>query len=309
MAGLLIAAFGTGPTLLINSFTFIAVIIALLAMDTGALTSPPRAAKRGRVRDGVAYVRRRPDILLIMALVFVHGTFGMNFQIFNALMATTGERDAFGVHTPEYYQLAYELFVPRGWARLLLAEIEGEAVAAVMIFAIRDHSWYFYGASGDAHREKMPTYLLQWEGMRWARSLGCTSYDLWGVPDADEATRVLFERSKENLVQLLQTRARVVGVTIGTVEPRVHFGLPADRLLAAWRRYQATGMADVSHDTLDDAHILNRWIAAQAEHPAITVLELERCDDAAYWREVVDEALELPEEHLSLEVTGPTMIV
>ncbi|NLE46740.1 MAG: peptidoglycan bridge formation glycyltransferase FemA/FemB family protein [Chloroflexi bacterium] len=107
---------------------------------------------------------------------------------FNALMATTGERDAFGVHTPEYYQLAYELFVPRGWARLLLAEIEGEAVAAVMIFAIRDRSWYFYGASGDAHREKMPTYLLQWEGMRWARSLGCTSYDLWGVPDADEAT-------------------------------------------------------------------------------------------------------------------------
>ena len=47
-----------------------------------------RAAKRGRVRDGVAYVRQRPDILLIMVLVFVHGTFGMNFQLFNALMAT-----------------------------------------------------------------------------------------------------------------------------------------------------------------------------------------------------------------------------
>ena len=88
VAGLLIAAFGTGPTLLINSFTFIAVIVALLAMDTGALTSPPRAAKRGRVRDGIAYVRRRPDIMLVMVLVFVHGTFGMNFQIFNALMAT-----------------------------------------------------------------------------------------------------------------------------------------------------------------------------------------------------------------------------
>lgn len=88
VAGLLIAAVGTGPTLLINATTFIAVIIALLSMDTGALTSPPRAAKRGRVREGVAYVRQRPDIMLIMVLVFVHGTFGMNFQLFNALMAT-----------------------------------------------------------------------------------------------------------------------------------------------------------------------------------------------------------------------------
>jgi lipid II:glycine glycyltransferase (peptidoglycan interpeptide bridge formation enzyme) len=32
----------------------------------------------------------------------------------------------------------------------------------------------------------MPTYLLQWEAMRWARASGCVEYDLWGVPDADE---------------------------------------------------------------------------------------------------------------------------
>ncbi|MFX0538403.1 MFS transporter [Ornithinimicrobium sp. Y1847] len=87
-AGLLIAAFGTGPTLLLNALTFIAVIIALLAMNTEELTSPPRAAKRGKVRDGIAYVRGRPDILLIMVIAFMHGTFGMNFQLFNALMST-----------------------------------------------------------------------------------------------------------------------------------------------------------------------------------------------------------------------------
>ena len=105
---------------------------------------------------------------------------------FHALMAATGERDAFGVHAPAYYETAYHLFVPHGWARLLLAEAEGEAVAAVMIFALPPRSWYLYGASSDAHREKMPTYLLQWEAMRWARSLGCTTYDLYGVPDEDE---------------------------------------------------------------------------------------------------------------------------
>jgi peptidoglycan pentaglycine glycine transferase (the first glycine) len=107
---------------------------------------------------------------------------------FHALMATTGERDAFDVHTPAYYESAFRLFAPRNQARLLLAEVEQEAVATVMAFALSPRSWYFYGASSNAHREKMPTYLLQWEAIRWAKSLGCTSYDLYGVPDQDEET-------------------------------------------------------------------------------------------------------------------------
>lgn len=77
-----------------------------------------------------------------------------------------------------------------------------------------------------------------------------------GTPDADEATRVLFERSKENLVQLLQTRARVVGVTIGTVEPRVHFGLPADRLLADARELDARLIAVGTHGRQGISHLL-----------------------------------------------------
>jgi peptidoglycan pentaglycine glycine transferase (the first glycine) len=107
---------------------------------------------------------------------------------FHALTATTAARDRFGVHTPAYYEAAYRLFVPQGRARLLLAEVEGESVAAVMVFALPPRAWYFYGASSNVHRERMPAYLLQWEAMRWARSQGCTSYDLWGVPDEDGAT-------------------------------------------------------------------------------------------------------------------------
>jgi lipid II:glycine glycyltransferase (peptidoglycan interpeptide bridge formation enzyme) len=107
---------------------------------------------------------------------------------FNALMEVTGTRNQFGVHVPGYYETAYALFTTTDLARLLLAEVEGEPVAALMVFALAPRAWYFYGASGDAHREKMPTYLLQWEAIRWARSLGCTTYDLWGVPDEDETT-------------------------------------------------------------------------------------------------------------------------
>ncbi|MBN1178711.1 MAG: peptidoglycan bridge formation glycyltransferase FemA/FemB family protein [Anaerolineae bacterium] len=119
---------------------------------------------------------------------------------FCALMAETAERNAFGVHTPAYYERAYGLFAPRGWGRLLLAEVDGAAVAALMVFALGPRAWYFYGASGSAHREKMPPYLLQWEAMRWSRSLGCTAYDLWGVPDADEETlEAEFDRRGDGL--------------------------------------------------------------------------------------------------------------
>jgi lipid II:glycine glycyltransferase (peptidoglycan interpeptide bridge formation enzyme) len=54
-----------------------------------------------------------------------------------------------------------------------------------MVFQYGDRSWYFYGASSDQHRELMPTYLVQWEAMRWAKARGCRTYDLWGVPDED----------------------------------------------------------------------------------------------------------------------------
>jgi peptidoglycan pentaglycine glycine transferase (the first glycine) len=112
---------------------------------------------------------------------------------FYTLTQITGARDGFGIHSAEYYRAAFERFVPRGWARLLVAEVHEasvapEPIAAIMVFAFGSKAWYMYGASGDAHRERMPNHALQWEAIRWAKSRGCTTYDLWGVPDEDEAT-------------------------------------------------------------------------------------------------------------------------
>lgn len=106
---------------------------------------------------------------------------------FHHLMTETGERNQFGVHSQEYYQRAYTLFAPLDQCVILMAEYAGAPVAALMVFAFGERAWYFYGASSDQYREHMPTYLLQWEAMRWARQRGCLEYDLWGVPDADEA--------------------------------------------------------------------------------------------------------------------------
>jgi lipid II:glycine glycyltransferase (peptidoglycan interpeptide bridge formation enzyme) len=150
------------------------------------------AAMKSKTRYNVRLAARRG--------VTVREAGEADLPAFHALMAATAARDSFGVHTPSYYEAAYRLFVPGGWARLLLAEVTGESVAALMVFALPPRAWYFYGASGDAHREKMPTYLLQWEAMRWARSLGCTTYDLYGVPDEDEETlEAEFTRRRDGL--------------------------------------------------------------------------------------------------------------
>jgi lipid II:glycine glycyltransferase (peptidoglycan interpeptide bridge formation enzyme) len=119
---------------------------------------------------------------------------------FTQLMGATGARDEFAIHDPAYYAAAFELFEPKGWVRLLVAEVDDQPVAGVMVFAVPPNAVYLYGASGDAHREKMPNYLLQWRAIEWAKSLGCTAYDLWGVPDEElETLEEQFSRRRDGL--------------------------------------------------------------------------------------------------------------
>ncbi|GAB4521614.1 MAG: peptidoglycan bridge formation glycyltransferase FemA/FemB family protein [Anaerolineae bacterium] len=100
-----------------------------------------------------------------------------------ALYRITGERDAFLIRPPGYYEKAWRDFMQAGLAHALLAEFEGEPIAHVILFHFGQKCWYFYGASANDHREKMPTYALQWEAMRWAKAQGYTLYDMWGAPD------------------------------------------------------------------------------------------------------------------------------
>lgn len=119
---------------------------------------------------------------------------------FYKMMQVTGGRDGFGVHSLDYYRRAYELFHSSGTCELLVAEFEGEPLAAMMVFAHGRRAWYVYGASNDEERNRMPTYLLQWEAMRWARSKGAEEYDLWGVPDeGEEKLEAEFETRHDGL--------------------------------------------------------------------------------------------------------------
>jgi len=123
-----------------------------------------------------------------------------DISTFHEMMTVTGGRDNFGVHSKEYYQRAYELFHPKGTCELLVAEYEGKPLASLMVFSDATRAWYVYGASNDQERNRMPTYLLQWEAIRWAKARGCDEYDLWGVPDENEETlEANFESRHEGL--------------------------------------------------------------------------------------------------------------
>jgi peptidoglycan pentaglycine glycine transferase (the first glycine) len=99
------------------------------------------------------------------------------------MYAETSLRDGFGIRHEEYYHTVWKTFMEIGTAEALVAEIEGEPIAALIIFRFAGRAWYLYGMSRAAHREKMPNYLLQWQAMLRAKEAGCVSYDLWGAPD------------------------------------------------------------------------------------------------------------------------------
>jgi lipid II:glycine glycyltransferase (peptidoglycan interpeptide bridge formation enzyme) len=108
------------------------------------------------------------------------------------MYAETSVRDNFVIRSQEYYRIVWSTFthnlaaagdaghqagVPV--AEPLIAEVNGEPVAAVIVFRFARKAWYLYGMSTQAHREKMPNYLLQWEAIRRAKAAGCQVYDLW----------------------------------------------------------------------------------------------------------------------------------
>jgi MFS family permease len=87
VSGFLIAHYGTGPSFIINACSYIAVNIALLSMRESEFFIRESKKTLGTIREGLAYVKARPDLYVVMIAVFFAATFGLNFQIFNALMA------------------------------------------------------------------------------------------------------------------------------------------------------------------------------------------------------------------------------
>lgn len=99
------------------------------------------------------------------------------------MYAETAVRDHFVIRDLSYYNAVWQTFFQAGMAAPLLAEVEGQVVAAIVVFWFAGRAWYLYGMSTDIHRDKMPNYLLQWQAILRLKASGCQVYDLWGAPN------------------------------------------------------------------------------------------------------------------------------
>ena len=101
VAGVLTVAVGPGWVFLINTVTFVALLLSLWRIPAASLRRLPRAAAgKGRIREGLRYVRFRPDIVVVLVAVFIVGTLGLNFVLFIAAMVGTEfglDASAFGL--------------------------------------------------------------------------------------------------------------------------------------------------------------------------------------------------------------------
>nr|WP_229679798.1 MFS transporter [Saccharopolyspora subtropica] len=151
LAGLLITAIGTGWVFLANGLSSVAVVTGLLLMDPALLhrvKPPPK--ERGQLRAGLRYVRGRPDLIVIMVLVFCVGTFGMNFENSFAVIA----RNLFGRDADGYGLLITSLAIGTLTGAALAARRSGRGRPQLRLVLVGAAA---FGAL-EAAASLMPTY-------------------------------------------------------------------------------------------------------------------------------------------------------
>lgn len=101
------------------------------------------------------------------------------------LMSLTGKREGFANRSLAYYQAEWETFSPNDQCALLLAYHEKRLIAVRTVYRFGRHAAEFHGGSITVPGLH-PNYLLVWQAVQWAKERGCTTYDMWGVPDEVE---------------------------------------------------------------------------------------------------------------------------
>ena len=157
IAGLLITAIGTGWVFLLNGGSSAAAVGGLLLMSSAQLyRGKPAPKERGQLRAGLQYVRRRPDLVVVLVLVFCIGTFGMNFENLFAVIA----RNVFGRDADGYGLLITMLAIGtlsgatlaarrsgRGGPRLRLMLIGAAAFGLLEALAAVMPTYWSFGAA------------------------------------------------------------------------------------------------------------------------------------------------------------------
>ena len=132
IAGVLIAVIGSGWVFVINGVSFAGVLLSLILIRRDQLVAAPRLKKaRGQIRDGIRYVRSRSDIVVVLVMVFLVGTFGFNFPIFISTMSTV----EFGQGATQFGLLSSILAAGAVGGSLLAARREKVRLAVILFAA------------------------------------------------------------------------------------------------------------------------------------------------------------------------------
>ena len=150
LAGLLISAVGSGWVFLINAVSFLAVLGSLAALRPHRLRPTQRAVRtRGSFAEGFRYVMRRSDLKLILFMLFVISTFGLNFTIFISTMAVK----VFGAGAGQYGLLTSMLAAGSVTGALMTAARAKPSIAVLLVGALMF-------AAGCTAAALMPSYFL-----------------------------------------------------------------------------------------------------------------------------------------------------
>ena len=146
--------------------------------------NPTEEEMLARMKQKTRYNIRLAEKKPVSLRVGTEGDLSMLYKMY----AETSVRDGFVIRDENYYKIVWELFMSGEQSEIphaepLIAEVDGEPVAAIFVFYFAGRAYYVYGMSRNVHREKMPTYLLQWEAMKRAKAKGCVAYDLGGAPE------------------------------------------------------------------------------------------------------------------------------
>lgn len=106
-----------------------------------------------------------------------------DFEEIFKLYAETALRDNFVIRSKNYYLNLWNKFFDVGLCEPIIAELDGEILAAVIIYFYSGKAYYIYGMSSEKNRNLMATYLIQWKAIQRAKENKCKMYDFWGAPD------------------------------------------------------------------------------------------------------------------------------